>query len=113
MVVKDHATVSKKQKRCSTANFHMVVKEAMGKPELSESCSTANFHMVVKDRQCMLKHTLSCSTARFRMVVKASGTGVYMQMNEYGTDLDGYEVQNIKFTLNFAQKSSIFLPLKW
>lgn len=39
----------------------------------------------------MLKHTLSCSTARFRMVVKASGTGVYMQMNEYGTDLDGYE----------------------
>ena len=48
--------------------------------------------MVVKDRQCMLKHTLSCSTARFRMVVKASGTGVYMQMNEYGTDLDGYEV---------------------
>ncbi|WP_288028825.1 hypothetical protein, partial [Holdemanella sp.] len=53
-------------------------------------CSTANFHMVVKDRQCMLKHTLSCSTARFRMVVKASGTGVYMQMNEYGTDLDGY-----------------------
>ena len=58
--------------------------------------STAHFHMVVKDRQCMLKHTLSCSTARFRMVVKASGTGVYMQMNEYGTDLDGYEVQNIK-----------------
>ena len=53
------------------------------------------------------------STAHFRMIVKASGTGVYMQMNEYSTDLDGYEVQNIKFTLNFAQKSSIFLPLKW
>ena len=74
----------------------MVVK--VGKKAVSKykGCSTANFHMVVKDRQCMLKHTLSCSTARFRMVVKASGTGVYMQMNEYGTDLDGYEVQNIK-----------------
>ena len=74
----------------------MVVKVDLAKRILSIGCSTANFHMVVKDRQCMLKHTLSCSTARFRMVVKASGTGVYMQMNEYGTDLDGYEVQNIK-----------------
>ena len=74
----------------------MVVKDSIGTLECKTSCSTANFHMVVKDRQCMLKHTLSCSTARFRMVVKASGTGVYMQMNEYGTDLDGYEVQNIK-----------------
>ena len=36
-----------------------------------------------------------------------------MQMNEYSTDLDGYEVQNIKFTLNFAQKSSIFLKDTW
>ena len=43
-----------------------------------------------------VKAHIKCSTARFRMVVKASGTGVYMQMNEYGTDLDGYEVQNIK-----------------
>ena len=74
----------------------MVVKGISELPPSQEGCSTANFHMVVKDRQCMLKHTLSCSTARFRMVVKASGTGVYMQMNEYGTDLDGYEVQNIK-----------------
>ena len=74
----------------------MVVKVSGREIPTSASCSTANFHMVVKDRQCMLKHTLSCSTARFRMVVKASGTGVYMQMNEYGTDLDGYEVQNIK-----------------
>ena len=82
--------------RCSTANFHMVVKDKMAIIGAGPGCSTANFHMVVKDRQCMLKHTLSCSTARFRMVVKASGTGVYMQMNEYGTDLDGYEVQNIK-----------------
>ena len=74
----------------------MVVKVTENSITIYECCSTANFHMVVKDRQCMLKHTLSCSTARFRMVVKASGTGVYMQMNEYGTDLDGYEVQNIK-----------------
>ncbi len=74
----------------------MVVKACSKNKNNNVSCSTANFHMVVKDRQCMLKHTLSCSTARFRMVVKASGTGVYMQMNEYGTDLDGYEVQNIK-----------------
>ena len=74
----------------------MVVKAIISLMYNRKSCSTANFQMVVKDRQCMLKHTLSCSTARFRMVVKASGTGVYMQMNEYGTDLDGYEVQNIK-----------------
>ena len=74
----------------------MVVKGNCSPLASISSCSTANFHKVVKDRQCMLKHTLSCSTARFRMVVKASGTGVYMQMNEYGTDLDGYEVQNIK-----------------
>ena len=74
----------------------MVVKEDSVSQNKRNSCGTAHFHMVVKDRQCMLKHTLSCSTARFRMVVKASGTGVYMQMNEYGTDLDGYEVQNIK-----------------
>ena len=47
------------------------------------------------------------------MVVKASETGVYMQMNEYGTDLDGYEVQKIKFTSKFAQKSSIFANSKW
>ena len=74
----------------------MVVKANIRLTHIHSGCSTAHFHMVVKDRQCMLKHTLSCSTARFRMVVKASGTGVYMQMNEYGTDLDGYEVQNIK-----------------
>ena len=96
MVVKGKADSLYTQTRCSTANFHMVVKVYRWKQEAKASCSTANFHMVVKDRQCMLKHTLSCSTARFRMVVKASGTGVYMQMNEYGTDLDGYEVQNIK-----------------
>ena len=57
----------------------------------------------------MLKHTLSCSTARFRMVVKASGTGVYMQMNEYGTDLDGYEVQNIKIHSQIRTKIQHFL----
>ena len=52
--------------------------------------------MVVKATGTGEKPMPRCSTARFRMVVKASGTGVYMQMNEYGTDLDGYEVQNIK-----------------
>ena len=89
---------------CSTAHFHMVVKACSKNKNNNVSCSTANFHMVVKDRQCMLKHTLSCSTARFRMVVKASGTGVYMQMNEYGTDLDGYEVQNIKIHYQIRTK---------
>ena len=96
MVVKEEMTPRALDICCSTANFHMVVKEWIHDLIFFPCCSTANFHMVVKDRQCMLKHTLSCSTARFRMVVKASGTGVYMQMNEYGTDLDGYEVQNIK-----------------
>jgi hypothetical protein len=52
--------------------------------------------MVVKALKFSSELDFGCSTARFRMVVKASGTGVYMQMNEYGTDLDGYEVQNIK-----------------
>ena len=82
----------------------MVVKVSFKGKVLYRCCGTAHFHMVVKDRQCMLKHTLSCSTARFRMVVKASGTGVYMQMNEYGTDLDGYEVQNIKIQSQIRTK---------
>jgi hypothetical protein len=69
--------------------------------------------MVVKDIMFCQAITNRCSTAHFLMVVKASGTGVYMQMNEYGTDLDGYEVQKIKFTSKFAQKSSIFARSKW
>ncbi|RHE42883.1 hypothetical protein DW744_01315 [Eubacterium sp. AM28-29] len=52
--------------------------------------------MVVKACSKNKNNNVSCSTVHFHMVVKASGTGVYMQMNEYGTDLDGYEVQNIK-----------------
>lgn len=43
------------------------------------------------------------------MVVKASGTGVYMQMNEYGTDLDGYEVQKLNLPPN-SHKNLAFLP---
>ena len=70
-------------------------------------------HKVVSRTLIAISKIQSCSTAHFRMIVKASGTGVYMQMNEYSTDLDGYEVQNIKFTLNFAQKSSIFANSKW
>ena len=69
--------------------------------------------MVVKEEVIDRTIASRCSTAHFLMVVKASGTGVYMQMNEYGTDLDGYEVQKIKSTSKFAQKSSIFARSKW
>ena len=55
---------------CSTAYFHMVVKDGKRFKIERYRCSTAYFHMVVKGNLIQTIYLLCCTSVCFHMVVK-------------------------------------------